>query len=748
MGTECTNGMLQLAAEAFLSKNFELAADIYECQLLHINDPSSQLELLVKRADALAYGGKVSEAFEMYRKASEIERLRPVHLENLIEYLIYSIKRKEDTDGHNQQLDDISEGGGYNAFSCRICYGFLFEPVTLPCGHCFCKKCLDREKTPVCCKECSDSSKVADVHSYRVNVVLSNLLSKWFPVQLNAVRLRREGNGLYALKRLEAALEKYNEAIQIAPRDHVLLSNRSQIHYSLKNYEDALQDAELACKLMPLWSKGHIKKAQALVTLGKTEEALREYLVCISLESESKLAKTEAQKLLADLLAPETDHVHTKILDCSSILSSRTRIKGSILHTPSSGGLIDPAWPYKRKTVIASRAAAERKLASLHPQLDPREAVCPCEKIECSKVKCEEEEVVSGVSHATVIDRSLFLKRKHGTEGDNSGDASKRPKSEVTQTDRNTSWSVVVEDLIDPTDLECSLCMRLFYEPVTTPCGHTFCLKCLERCLDHNPKCPLCKEELSEYLAQRQYCKTILMENLICKYLPVELLERQKVHQEEMTELSNLNKNVPIFVCTMAFPTVPCPLHIFEPCYRLMVRRCMETGTKQFGMCLGDSLKGFADYGCLLEIRNVEFFADGRSVADTIGRRRFKVIQHSQRDGYNTADIEYLEDVKVEGAAELELQSLHDAVYDQALVWVNSLKPEQKERIVGHFGPMPEKDSQPQASPNGPSWCWWLLAVLPLEGRAQLPFLALTSLKDRLSGIRRVLLFMARNRQR
>lgn len=39
---------------------------------------------------------------------------------------------------------------------------------------------------------------------------------------------------------------------------------------------------------------------------------------------------------------------------------------------------------------------------------------------------------------------------------------------------------------------------RLFYEPVTTPCGHTFCLKCLERCLDHNSNCPLCKENLSE----------------------------------------------------------------------------------------------------------------------------------------------------------------------------------------------------------------------------------------------------------
>lgn len=39
---------------------------------------------------------------------------------------------------------------------------------------------------------------------------------------------------------------------------------------------------------------------------------------------------------------------------------------------------------------------------------------------------------------------------------------------------------------------------RLFYEPVTTPCGHTFCKSCLERCLDHTPQCPLCKESLKE----------------------------------------------------------------------------------------------------------------------------------------------------------------------------------------------------------------------------------------------------------
>ena len=71
----------------------------------------------------------------------------------------------------------------------------------------------------------------------------------------------------------------------------------------------------------------------------------------------------------------------------------------------------------------------------------------------------------------------------------------------------------------------------------------------------------------------------------------------------------SLNQEVPIFVCTMAFPTIPCPLHVFEPRYRLMIRRSMETGTKQFGMCIADELKGFADYGCMLQVSVLSCYA-------------------------------------------------------------------------------------------------------------------------------------------
>ena len=52
----------------------------------------------------------------------------------------------------------------------------------------------------------------------------------------------------------------------------------------------------------------------------------------------------------------------------------------------------------------------------------------------------------------------------------------------------------------------------------------------------------------------------------------------------------------------------------------------------------------FADYGTMLEIRDVQYFADGRSVIDTVGGRRFKVVSKDTRDGYDTAQVEFFQD--------------------------------------------------------------------------------------------------------
>lgn len=55
----------------------------------------------------------------------------------------------------------------------------------------------------------------------------------------------------------------------------------------------------------------------------------------------------------------------------------------------------------------------------------------------------------------------------------------------------------------------------------------------------------------------------------------------------------------------------------------------------------------FVDYGCMLIIRSVHFLPDGRSVVDTIGGKRFRVLTRGMKDGYCIADIKYLEDTRV-----------------------------------------------------------------------------------------------------
>lgn len=71
------------------------------------------------------------------------------------------------------------------------------------------------------------------------------------------------------------------------------------------------------------------------------------------------------------------------------------------------------------------------------------------------------------------------------------------------------------------------------------------------------------------------------------------------------------------------------------------------TGTVPRPSFLPLAPSSFADYGCMLQIRQLELLADGRSLVDTVGGRRFRVLRRGRRDGYNTADIEYLEDKKV-----------------------------------------------------------------------------------------------------
>lgn len=89
---------------------------------------------------------------------------------------------------------------------------------------------------------------------------------------------------------------------------------------------------------------------------------------------------------------------------------------------------------------------------------------------------------------------------------------------------------------------------------------------------------------------------------------------------------------------------MPTILHVFEPRYRLMIRRCIESSSPRFGMVLparGDrGMGGISEYGTMLEIQSVQMLPDGRSMVETVGSHRFKLLEKGNLDGYTVGKIE------------------------------------------------------------------------------------------------------------
>ncbi|KAG6068744.1 hypothetical protein E4U32_007609 [Claviceps aff. humidiphila group G2b] len=218
-------------------------------------------------------------------------------------------------------------------------------------------------------------------------------------------------------------------------------------------------------------------------------------------------------------------------------------------------------------------------------------------------------------------------------------------------------------------EMDCQVCYAIFHDPFTTGCGHTFCRPCLHRTLDHSHRCPICRRTLATNpLLSPQSCPsngTIVRLTETC--WPQEKLAREEAAAAEIAA-RHQDLDMPLFVCTLAFPAMPTFLHIFEPRYRLMIRRALE-GNKTFGMVLPKRPhdrddQHFHSFGTLLRIIDAQFYPDGRSLVETVGLTRFRVVRYGELDGYTVAKTERIDDVSLEEEEAIEAAEATGRAHD------------------------------------------------------------------------------------
>jgi Lon protease-like protein len=193
--------------------------------------------------------------------------------------------------------------------------------------------------------------------------------------------------------------------------------------------------------------------------------------------------------------------------------------------------------------------------------------------------------------------------------------------------------------------VHCQICSEVFVEPVTTQCGHTFCRHCLARSLDNSLGCPTCRTELpwpfpeGEFMSHDplfDWTTNATITKLIETCWADELDERRSiVHSEEKIP----EDEIPVFVCCLSYPQQPTFLRIFEPRYRLMLRRVLESPSKCFGMVGNSSDRVNSTsprahkYGTILKIEKVAYTRSREILLRTVGQGRFRVDSLRQHEG-------------------------------------------------------------------------------------------------------------------
>ncbi|KAL2815337.1 hypothetical protein BJX63DRAFT_420420 [Aspergillus granulosus] len=305
-------------------------------------------------------------------------------------------------------------------------------------------------------------------------------------------------------------------------------------------------------------------------------------------------------------------------------------------------------------------------------------------------------------------------------------------------------------------ELDCQMCYSLILDPLTTPCGHTFCRGCVAMALSHSNLCPICRQKLNMTTSVQSEQTNKRLSDLIQLFDPETVASRRADLGSDIA--AGTEGKIPLFVTSLSFPTMPMALHIFEPRYRLMIQRVMESRSRKFGMVMpnrrgrlqqGLGRAPFLRYGTVLVVDRYELLPDGRSLVIATGMSRFRVVSWELVDGYHVGKIQRVDDVSIseeeaqesrEVSAALDTSSLMTNSAESSLDTMSTQQLFQfaldfvlKERRQGAPWLHPRVLLAYGALPTDPAlFPWWLATVIPIWDEEKYALLSSTTVRQRL----------------
>lgn len=439
---------------------------------------SNQLDhtSLLDYGELLAKNGHLDSALQAYSKAfasGSVERDRLFHLITALVKL-QSVKREEEL---NQRKETLLRSPNH-LFACMLCNSLFLEPVTLACGHTFCKGCFEEE----CLNDIYALCKVCTSHSNAifcsVNILLSSLIQKWFPEQNKTLSKIVEGKKLLVNNKPFEAIKIFNRVLHVSPQNISALCWRSDSFMKLGLLDFALKDIETAVRLQPLLTRTIHRKARILSTMGNLGESAMAYIDCLVILPTNTNYQEELATILNQLFSPEFN---------------------------------------------------KRALHNCHQFKENVSSLSVTFKTEMERNRSQGHGKTSVFSYTDLKTCPNFHGKDFQAISDKQNDSSQGSER------RKPSASEVFTP--EKEEFECKLCLDILLYPVTTPCGHTFCLDCLKRTLDHRTDCPCCRSSMAYFLEEKQPAVNEVLELAVKRYFSLDYAQKKLRFEKEINRL-------------------------------------------------------------------------------------------------------------------------------------------------------------------------------------------------------------------